>query len=138
MAKKPKRVLKKAPTVRERTEQSAKPQPKHRLRSSAKKAGIPFIVIGRFIAKILRPFRFLLRPFKTRPVRFIGRLLAKIFLINYFRDAWKELKQVSWPGRRETWQLTFAVFVFAAVFGLLITVTDYGLDKIFKKILLKQ
>lgn len=138
MAKKPKRVLKKAPTVRERTEQANAAQPKHRVRSSAKKLSKPFRALGRLIAKVFRPLRFLLRPFKTRPIRFIGRILAKIFLISYFRNSWKELRQVTWPSRRETLQLTFAVFIFAAVFGLMITVTDYGLDKIFKKILLKQ
>ncbi len=93
--------------------------------------------IGRFIARILRPFRFVLRPFKTRPMRFIGRILAKIFLVGYFRNSWKELKQVTWPGRRETTQLTLAVFVFAISFGILIAVVDFGLDKLFKEVLLR-
>lgn len=68
-----------------------------------------------------------------------GRFLNKrrSFMPTYFVNSWRELKQVSWPGRKETWQLTFAVFVFAFVFGLLITVTDYGLDKLFKKLILK-
>ena len=51
---------------------------------------------------------------------------------GYFRTAFKELKQVSWPSRRETWRLMTAVFIFALVFGLLITVVDYGLEKLFK------
>jgi len=96
-----------------------------------------FGAIGRFLGKILRPFRFVLRPFKTRPMRFIGRILGKIFLINYFRDSWKEVKQVTWPGRKETTQLTLAVFVFAISFGLLIAVVDFGLDKLFKEVLLR-
>jgi preprotein translocase SecE subunit len=139
MANKPKRILKKAsPTVRERSEQTANANPKsQRVRNTARKASTPFRAVGRFIAKILRPFRFLLWPFKTRPVRFIGRVIASILFLRYFRESWKELRQVSWPGRRETWQLTFAVFIFALVFGLMITVVDYGLDKLFQKILLK-
>ena len=138
MANKPKRVLKKAsPTVRERSEQAANaPVKKQRVRSTARKASKPFVALGRLIAKIARPFRFVLRPFKTRPVRFIGRLLAKILFLKYFRDSWQELRQVTWPGRKETWQLTFAVFVFALLFGLMIAVIDYGLDKLFEKILL--
>lgn len=52
---------------------------------------------------------------------------------RYFRDAYKELKLVTWPNRRETWRLMMAVFMFATVFGLLITVVDYGLDKLFKQ-----
>ena len=139
MANKPKRVLKKAsPTVRERSEQAAKSTPKQqRVRRTARKATTPLRVIGRFIAKILRPFRFLLWPFKTRPARFIGRILAKIFFLRYFRESWQELRKVTWPGRRETLQLTFAVFVFAIVFGLMITIVDYGLNKLFEQILLK-
>lgn len=125
-------------TVRERTKQSKNTRPKSRnIRKTAKIAASPFRVLGRFLAKILRPFRFLLRPFKTRPMRFIGRVLKKIFLVDYFRGAWKELKLVTWPGRKETRQLTLAVFAFAFVFGLLITVIDYGLDKIFKRIILQ-
>jgi len=52
---------------------------------------------------------------------------------RYFREAYKELKLVTWPNRRETWRLMMAVFLFATVFGLLITVVDYGLDKLFKQ-----
>lgn len=92
---------------------------------------------GRFIKKIVRPFRFILKPFKTRPARFIGRLLSKILLFNYFRTSWHELRQVTWPGRKETLQLTFAVFIFAISFGLLIAVVDYGLSKLFQEVLLR-
>ena len=123
-------------TVRQRTEQ---PQVEKRrvVRSAAKGASRPFRFAGRMIGKVLRPLRFLLWPFKTRPVRFIGRVLAAILFLKYFRGAWKELREVTWPNRRETWQLTFAVFVFAIIFGAMVTATDYGLDKLFRKIILK-
>lgn len=52
---------------------------------------------------------------------------------SYFRSSYKELKLVSWPNRKETWRLVFAVFLFATLFGLLITVVDFGLDKLFKQ-----
>lgn len=131
-----KKSSKKSVTVRQRSEQ-APVEKKRILRRTATGASRPFRAIGRGIAKVLRPLRFLLWPFKTRPARFIGRILAAIFFLRYFREAWKELRQVSWPGRRETWQLTFAVFVFATVFGIMITAVDYGLDKLFRKIILK-
>ena len=125
-------------TVRERTEQTNNARPKSRhVTKTAKAVSTPFRVLGRGLKKILRPFQFLLRPFKTRPLRFVGRVLSKVLLFSYFAGAWKELKQVSWPNRRETRQLTLAVFAFAFVFGLIITLTDYGLDKIFKKVILK-
>lgn len=131
-----KKQSKKTMTVRQRSEQQ--PVEKRRIiRKTAGKAATPFRLVGRGIAKVFRPLRFLLWPFKTRPVRFIGRVLAAIFFLRYFRNAWKEVRQVTWPTRKETWQLTFAVFVFAVVFGIMITATDYGLDKLVRKIILK-
>ena len=55
---------------------------------------------------------------------------------RYFRESWKELKNVTWPGRKETWKLVFAVFVFALVLGVFIAVLDYGLDTLFRKVIL--
>jgi preprotein translocase SecE subunit len=67
-----------------------------------------------------------------------GRFLNKrrSFIPKYFREAWAEVKQVTWPNRRESLKLTSAVLIFTIVFGLIITITDYGLDKIFRKVLL--
>lgn len=132
-ARQPKR---KELTVRQRSEQ-APVQKKRVLSRTAKGASRPLKAIGRFIAKIVRPFRFLLWPFKTRIVRFIGRVLAAVLFLKYFRNSWKELKLVTWPNRKQTLQLTFAVFVFAVVFGAIITAVDYGLDKLFRAIILK-
>lgn len=63
----------------------------------------------------------------------IGRVLVP----KYFRNSWVELKQVTWPDRRQTMRLTFAVIVFATIFGIAIAIVDYGLDKLFKELLLK-
>lgn len=71
--------------------------------------------------------------FRLRAVRFIGRILG----LGYIRSSWQELKQVTWPTRREGRRLTTAVVIFSVVFGALIAVVDYGLDKLFKQILLK-
>src|SRR3989344_2304916 len=68
--------------------------------------------------KLVKPFRFL---------RFI--------VPPYFRNSWRELKQVSWPSKKQTWQLTVAVFIFALGFAAFITILDWGLDKVFKRIL---
>jgi preprotein translocase subunit SecE len=56
---------------------------------------------------------------------------------SYFRNAWKELKNVSWPGRRETWKLTFSVFIFAMVFGIVVALVDYGFETLFRKVIFK-
>lgn len=71
--------------------------------------------------------------FRLRPVRFIGRMLG----FGYIRSSWHELRYVTWPTRREGRRLTTAVIIFSVVFGALIAIVDYGLDKLFKQLLLK-
>jgi preprotein translocase SecE subunit len=56
---------------------------------------------------------------------------------RYFRNSWQELKLVTWPGWKQSRQLTYAVLIFAVVFGASIAIVDYGLDKLFRNILLK-
>lgn len=55
---------------------------------------------------------------------------------GYFRSAWSELRQVTWPGRKETCRLVFAVFMFALVMGTAIAVLDYGLEKLLREVIL--
>lgn len=43
---------------------------------------------------------------------------------------------VTWPSRQQTRQLTFAVILFSIVFGILVALVDFGLDKLFKKVIL--
>lgn len=138
--KRKRRVVKKnTETVREKAaKQTAKGEQRpRRIRSSARKASGPFRTVGRNLAEAAGPFAFLLAPFKTKPARFVGRFLAKVLFINYVINSWHELRQVTWPGRRDTIKLTSAVFVFAIVFSVLIAVVDFGLDKVFKAILLE-
>jgi len=142
MAETPKRKRKLRPasaTVREKAEIAANKsaeKPK-RVRGAVKKTVSPIVWLWRLICRIFRPFRFLLWPFKTRPMRWLGRVLSHVLLLRYFRNSWKELKLVTWPNRKQTTQLTIAVFAFAIAFGLAVAITDYGLDKIFKRILIK-
>lgn len=56
---------------------------------------------------------------------------------SYLRQSWGELKLVTWPGRRETWRLTFAVFVFALAFGAVTAVVDKGVESLIKSLILK-
>ncbi len=123
-------------TVRERTQTGAKAPRKRRVRQTARAAAKPLSATGKGVKKLASPLAPLAKPFKAKPVRAIGRVLSKVLLINYFRSSWRELRQVTWPTRRETIKLTFAVFIFAIAFGLAIAAVDYGLDKIFKRILL--
>lgn len=130
-----KRQLKKVETVRQRVERNDPTQPKRRhVRKAAGKLGLPLRALWRVVRFVARPFVFLLIPFKTKPARFVGRILANILLFKFFRESWQELRQVKWPTARETTRLTMAVFVFALVFGTIIALTDYGLGKVFKTI----
>lgn len=135
MAEAKKRQLKKTETVRQRAERSASSEPKKRhIKKAASKLSAPFRPIWGLITAILRPFAFLLIPFKTKPARFIGRILAAILLFRFFRESWAEIRQVKWPTAHETVRLTIAVFIFSLIFGAIIAATDYGLDKVFKKV----
>ena len=70
---------------------------------------------------------------RLRVVRFI----AKIIGLKYVAESWKELKQVTWPTWKESRRLTVAVMIFSVIFGLLIAIVDFGLDKLFRQIILK-
>lgn len=124
-AKPKRRLVKPAETVREKAEKAANQTPKKRG------------VIGLTFRYISTPFRFIGRPLaklgRFKVIRFIGRIIWPM----YFRKSWKELRQVTWPKRRESIQLTGAVLVFSAIFGVVIALVDFGLDKLFKQVLLK-
>jgi preprotein translocase SecE subunit len=132
------RIRKSAPTVRERAaiaqakaEKPPKPKRVRRLAVTAVKplrklspkdrVHLPNNGFGRALAKVGRFLR-----------RILGWLVPR-----YFINSWREVRLVTWPGRKETWRLTLAVFIFATVFGAVVYGVDRGLDEIFKKFVLK-
>jgi preprotein translocase SecE subunit len=70
---------------------------------------------------------------RFRVVRIVGRIV----LPRYFRRSFRELRQVTWPNRRQSWKLTYAVIIFSLIFGALVAGVDYGLDKLFKELIIK-
>lgn len=124
-----KRQLRKPQTVRERAEKSTVEKKPRRI----KRAGTSAIKPLKAAARVGRKEYYL-----PMPDNKVGRFLNKrrTFFPKYFKESWQELKQVVWPDRRTTLKLTFAVFLFAIFFGIFITVLDYGLDKLFKKLIL--
>ncbi len=112
--------IRKAVTVREQAEATrvkaeAKAEPS---KLSGIKAKLPKPNILRFLRPVLRSLRWIIP--------------------TYLVNSWREVRQVAWPNRRETWRLTLAVFIFAVVFGSLVAGVDKGLDLLFKKVILKQ
>ncbi len=47
---------------------------------------------------------------------------------GFARDAWREVKKVVWPTRKETLQMTAYVFVFVVVMALFLWFTDKTLE----------
>ena len=55
--------------------------------------------------------------------------------VGYFRGAVRELRQVRWPNRKETWKMTLSVIVYVVILAVVIMLLDAHLQFIFTKIL---
>lgn len=130
-ANRPKRIVKNPETFRERalkaSEASERPDRTDGVKRLGRRVARPVSAGGSRLAQN-KLFRWL-----GVPLRFIGR----IFFPAYFRNSWLELRRVEWPSWKQSRRLTFAVLAFAIVFGVTIALVDYGLDKLFRNILLK-
>ncbi len=126
MADKPKRRLKPAQTIRERTQQKEEPKKPKKMAKLRSAIAKPFRLAGKFLGNY-KLFRAI-----AKVLRFIGRII----LPKYIRNSWKELKLVTWPDRKQSLRLTFAVIAFAVVFGALVASLDFGLSRLFKLIIL--
>jgi preprotein translocase subunit SecE len=56
--------------------------------------------------------------------------------IAFGRDAWKEVKKVVWPTRKEAVQMTLYVFGFVVVMALFLWLTDKTLEWLFYDLIL--
>ena len=70
-------------------------------------------------------------------VLLLGLVLAAVmFLISepgkrfvgFAKDAWREVKKVVWPTRKETLQMTAYVFAFVVIMSLFLWLTDKTLE----------
>jgi len=59
-------------------------------------------------------------------------------LVDYARDSIKEAEKVVWPSKKEVWQVTGMVFLFAFVLALFMWLVDSGLAWLFYDVLLKR
>lgn len=128
---KKRRVRKVTPTVRQQAAAAAAPKPEKRRRIKK--------VTGRASTPLKKAYHFGKKEvYLPMPDNKVGRFLNKrrSFIPRYFKDSWKELRLVTWPNRKETTKLTIAVFTFAIVFGLMVAIVDFGLDRLFRKIFL--
>lgn len=127
----PKRTVKNPETFRERaikaTIEGDKPKQKARIWKLLGGLFKPVRAAGRAIVgfPLFKPLR--------KPLRIIGLIIFP----KYFRNSWQELKLVTWPTWKESLRLTWAVLLFATIFGTAVALVDLGLDDVFKRILLK-
>jgi preprotein translocase subunit SecE len=56
--------------------------------------------------------------------------------VAFGRDAWKEVKKVVWPTRKEAIQMTLYVFGFVVIMALFLWLTDKTLEWLFYDVIL--
>ena len=57
-------------------------------------------------------------------------------LVAFGRDAWREVKKVVWPARKEAVQMTLYVFGFVVIMALFLWLTDKTLEWVFYDLIL--
>lgn len=124
--KRKRRVLRAAPEPVTLRQQSERAQAKSDKPAKRSRIGRIAAVPLHFIARVVRPLG------KFKLFRWIGYVLVPPFV----RSAWRELLLVTWPNAHQTRRLTFAVIVFSLAFGGVAALLDYGLDKIFRALIL--
>ena len=55
--------------------------------------------------------------------------------VGYFRGAFRELRQVRWPTRKETWKMTLSVIIYVVILAAAIMLLDALLSLIFNQLL---
>jgi preprotein translocase subunit SecE len=56
-------------------------------------------------------------------------------VLQFFRDVKSELFKVVWPSRKDTLRYTALVIAFSVVVAIILGAADYGLLKLFEKLL---
>jgi preprotein translocase subunit SecE len=49
--------------------------------------------------------------------------------VEFFKEAWQELKKVHWPSRKETYAATSVVIVVVLIIALFLAAVDFGLTR---------
>ena len=130
-ASRKKRRLKAAPTMREKVEQTKAKAGKPSKLRKIRVIGMPLKAAAAAGMKEYHPI--------SLPDNRLGRFLRKRvrFMPRYFIEAWRELRQVQWPSNKQTMRLVYAVFMFATIFGVIVGLTDHGLETLFRRIVVK-
>ena len=87
--------------------------------------------VSNFFSKVTEPIR------KTAVWKFLRKTILRSPFRGYFVNAFRELKEVTWPDRKTSWRLTFTVIVFSVLFATLTSTLDLGFEKLAKQIFLR-
>ena len=117
-------------TLREKTQSGDKQSKTRRIRSTAGKVATP---INKARQTGRKEYHLPL------PDNKVGGVLGKRVRLapKFLRDSWKEIRQVTWPNMRLTFRLTMAVFIFSVVFAVIVGILDFGLDKLFREVIVR-
>jgi preprotein translocase subunit SecE len=55
--------------------------------------------------------------------------------IEFFKEAWQELKKVHWPTQKETYAATLVVLVVVLLIALFLALVDFGLTRAIRAIM---
>jgi preprotein translocase SecE subunit len=84
--------------------------------------------------------RLRLPKFRIRSPKFLKKIWVPKFIRRiggYFAGAWRELREVRWPNRRATWQLTVAVLLFTAFWMIVVLLLDVFYQFVLNKLFLQ-
>ncbi|MEE9144363.1 MAG: preprotein translocase subunit SecE [Candidatus Binatia bacterium] len=66
----------------------------------------------------------------------IQRIQETIALaVEFFREAWQELKKVHWPSRKETTTATLVVIIVVLMIAVFLGLVDFSLTRIIQAII---
>lgn len=97
----------------------------------------PIKLLKRIFRPIVNGYRKLKGIKQLKPLFIVLAFIGRIIFPKYIRTSFEELKKVTWPSFKQSRRLTYAVLIFALIFGISVAVVDWGLGKIFKPLLLK-
>ena len=56
-------------------------------------------------------------------------------IVEFFQEAWQELRKVHWPSRKETYAATWVVLVVVILISIYLAIVDLGLTKVIQSII---
>ena len=129
--KKPRR-RKQQVTVREKAQkESAK-------KASPKKTAAIKTKVARPIKKVAQFGKREYQPIKAPDKKGFRVLNKRVrFVPKFISSSWAEVKQVTWPTKREAASKTVAVIIFALIFAAFVQLLDYVFSRIVKEIILR-